>query len=269
MGRVQDKVAFITGARREARAAVHAVVLAREGASIIATDLCGKIAWTTYPGSTEAELEETARLVRAAGGRIVIAGADVRDRDSLAEAARCGVEEFSRLDIVVANAGVGRMNAWDTVTDEIWRDTLDINLTGVWNTVVATAPHLIASGGGSMILTSSAAGLKAMPFMAPYTASKFGVTGLAKALAQELSVHNIRVNSIHPAGVDTPMAAGESDAEVLLAKYPHLAAIFTNILPVTFMPPEDVSNAVLYLASDESRFVTAMAFAIDAGNSSY
>jgi SDR family mycofactocin-dependent oxidoreductase len=268
MGRVQGKVAFITGAAR-GQGRSHAVVLAREGASIVATDLCAKVTWTTYPGSTANELQETARLVEAVGGRIVTASADVRDRPALAEAARRGVEEFGRLDIVVANAGVGRMNAWDTVTDEIWRDTLDINLTGVWNTVVATAPHLIASGGGSMILTSSAAGLKAQPFMAPYTASKFGVTGLAKALAQELSVHNIRVNSIHPAGVDTPMAGGESDAEELFARYPHLGPIFANILPVTFMPPEDVSKAVLYLASDESRFVTATAFAIDAGNSSY
>jgi SDR family mycofactocin-dependent oxidoreductase len=268
MGRVPGKVAFITGAAR-GQGRSHAVVLAREGASIIATDLCGKVGWTTYPGSTDADLDETARLVRAAGGRIVTAHADVRDRAALAEAAQLGVAEFGRLDIVVANAGVGRMNAWDTVTDEIWRDTLEINLTGVWNTVVATAPHVIASGGGSIILTSSAAGLKAMPFMAPYTASKFGVTGLAKALAQELSVHNIRVNSIHPAGVDTPMAGGESDAGVLMAKYPHLGPIFANLLPVTFMPPEDVSNAVLYLASDESRYVTATAFAIDAGNSSY
>ena len=268
MGRVQDKVAFITGAAR-GQGRSHAVTLAREGASIIATDLCGRVAWTAYEGSTEAELAETARLVEAAGGRIVTASADVRDRPALADAARRGVEAFGRLDIVVANAGVGRMNAWDSVTDEIWRDTIDINLTGVWNTVVETAPHVIASGGGSIILTSSAAGLKAMPFMAPYTASKFGVTGLAKALAQELSVHNIRVNSLHPAGVDTPMASGESDAGELMARYPHLAPIFANILPVTFMPPEDVSNAVLYLASDESRFVTASAFAIDAGNSSY
>jgi SDR family mycofactocin-dependent oxidoreductase len=268
MGRVQDKVAFITGAAR-GQGRSHAIVLAREGASIVATDLCGNVEWTTYGESTNDDLDETARLVEAAGGRIVTAVADVRDRDALREAAKRGMETFGRLDIVVANAGVGRMNAWDTVTDEIWRQTIDINLTGVWNTVVETAPHLIASGGGSMILTSSAAGLKAQPFMAPYTASKFGVTGLAKALAQELSVHNIRVNSIHPAGVDTEMAKGESDAAVLFAKYPHLAPIFANILPVTFMSPEDVSNAVLYLASDESRYVTATSFAIDAGNSSY
>jgi SDR family mycofactocin-dependent oxidoreductase len=268
MGRVQGKVAFITGAAR-GQGRSHAVTLAREGASIVATDLCGKVGWTTYPGSTSAELEETARLVEEVGGRIVTAGADVRDRAALAEAARRGVDAFGKLDVVVANAGVGRMNAWDTVTDEIWRDTIDINLTGVWNTVVETAPYVIASGGGSIILTSSAAGLKAMPFMAPYTASKFAVTGLAKALAQELSVHAIRVNSIHPAGVDTPMASGESDADVLMTKYPHLAPIFANILPVTFMSPEDVSNGVLYLASDESRYVTATAFAIDAGNSSY
>jgi SDR family mycofactocin-dependent oxidoreductase len=267
-GRVEGKVAFITGAAR-GQGRSHAVRLASEGADIIATDLCGSVGWTTYEGSAPDELAETARQVHALGRRVMTFVADVRDREALEQAAAEGVAELGRLDIVVANAGVGRLNAWDTVTSQVWQDTIDINLTGVWNTVMATAHHLIAAGGGSIILTSSAAGLKAQPFMVPYVASKFGVTGLAKAFAQELSVHNIRVNSIHPAGVDTPMAGGESDAPALFAAYPHLAPIMANILPVSLMSPEDVSNAVLFLASDESRYVTAAAMTVDAGNTSY
>jgi SDR family mycofactocin-dependent oxidoreductase len=267
-GRVEGKVAFITGAAR-GQGRSHAVKLAAEGADIIATDLCGSVGWTTYAGSAPDELAETARQVRALGRRAVTCVADVRDRAALEEAAAQGLAELGRLDVVVANAGVGRLDAWHAVTSEVWRDTLDINLTGVWNTVMATAPHVIASGGGSIILISSAAGLKAMPFQIPYVASKFGVTGLAKAFAQELSVHNIRVNSVHPAGVDTPMAGGESDAPALIAAYPHLAPIMANILPVTLMEPEDVSNVVLFLASDESRYITAAAMTVDAGNTAY
>jgi SDR family mycofactocin-dependent oxidoreductase len=268
MGRVQGKVAFITGAAR-GQGRCHAVMLAAEGADIIATDLCGSIEWTTYRGSDVDDLAETVRQVEAVGGRIVALEADVRDRQMLERAAQRGVDEFGKIDVVIANAGVGRMNSWDTVTTEVWQQTLDINLTGTWHTVMATAPHMIASGGGSIILTSSAAGLKSMPFMIPYVASKFGVTGLAKAFAQELSEHNIRVNSVHPAGVDTPMAGGESDAGALFAAHPHLAPIMSNILPVSLMPPEDVSNLVLFLASDESRYVTAAAMTVDAGNTSY
>lgn len=267
-GRVQGKVAFITGAAR-GQGRSHAVMLAAEGADIVAVDLCRTVPWTTYRGSGGDDLAETARLVEAAGRRIVTAQADVRDRAALEKAARRGVDELGQIDVVIANAGVGRMDAWDRVTSEVWRQTLDINLTGTWNTVMATAPHVIAAGGGSIILTSSAAGLKSMPFMVPYVASKFGVTGLAKAFAQELSEHNIRVNSIHPAGVDTPMAGGESDAGALFEAHPRLAPILSNILPVSLMEPRDVSNLVLFLASDESRYVTAAAMAVDAGNSSY
>lgn len=261
-------MAFITGAAR-GQGRSHAVTMAREGANLIITDLCGRVDWTTYDGSDRSDLDETMRLVEAAGGQCVAAESDVRDLEALEVAARLGVEAFGKIDVVVANAGVGRMNAWHDVTEEVWRQTIDINLTGTWNTVMATAPHMIESGGGSIILVSSAAGLKSMPFMVPYVASKFGVTGLAKAFAQELSAHNIRVNSVHPAGVDTPMAGGESDAPKLIEANPHLAPIMSNILPVTLMPPEDVSHLVLYLASDESRYVTAAAMVIDAGNTSY
>ena len=264
MGRVQGKVAFITGAAR-GQGRAHAVMLAREGADIIATDLCADLGWTTYRGSTEADLAETVRQVEAVGGRILASRADVRDPAALSAAADAGVERFGKIDTVVANAGVGRMDRWEDTTDEVWQSTIDINLTGVWNTVKATAGHVIAAGGGSMILVSSAGGLKAMPFMPPYIASKFGVTGLAKALAQELANRNVRVNSLHPTGVATPMAEGENDAAALFADQPRLGPILQNLLPVEITQPEDPAYAVLYLASDESRFVTATAFAVDAG----
>jgi NAD(P)-dependent dehydrogenase (short-subunit alcohol dehydrogenase family) len=246
MGRVDGKVAFITGAAR-GQGRSHALALASEGADIIAVDLCQEIDWTSYPGSSSSDLDETVRLVEGLGRRIVAAQADVRDRDALERAVSHGVEELGRLDIVVANAGI------------------DINLTGTWHTVMASANHLIASGGGSIILVSSAGGLKAMPFMIPYTASKFGVTGLAKAFAAELADHNIRVNSLHPGGVDTVMARGESDAGELIESHPRLAGSFSTILPVTLIPPEAISNAVVFLASDDSLYITASAMIVDAG----
>jgi SDR family mycofactocin-dependent oxidoreductase len=269
VGRVEGKVAFITGAAR-GQGRSHAVALASEGADIIAVDLCAQVSWTSYPGSTPEDLAETVRLVEAMGRKIVAARADVRDRSSLERAVVDGIAALGKLDVVVANAGVGRLDSWNNVTAQVWHDTIDINLTGVWNTVMATAPHLVAGGGGSIILISSAGGLKGMPFMAPYVASKFGVTGLAKAFAQELAEHNIRVNSVHPGGVDTPMATGgSSDAADLIAAHPHLASILVGLLPVTLMPPEDVSKAVLYLASEESRYVTGAAIPVDAGNTAY
>ena len=265
MGRVEGKVALITGAAR-GQGRSHAVALASEGADIVAVDLCSRVDWTSYPGSDTSDLDETVRLVEVTGRRILSFRADVRDLRALSHAVEQGVSELGRLDIAIANAGVGRIHRWDQVTPEVWRDTIDINLTGVWNTVMASAPHLVASGGGSIILVSSAGGLKAMPFMIPYTASKFGVTGLAKAFAEELADHNIRVNSIHPGGVDTVMASGESDAAELIAAHPNLAGSFSTILPVSLMPPEDVSKAVLYLASEDSRYVTGSSLVIDAGS---
>src|SRR5712692_4225027 len=264
MGRVDGKVAFITGAAR-GQGRSHALALASEGADIIAVDLCQEIDWTSYPGSSSSDLDETVRLVEGLGRRIVAAQADVRDRDALERAVSHGVEQLGRLDIVVANAGIGRVHRWDQVSSQVWQETIDINLTGTWHTVMASAHHLIATGGGSIILVSSAGGLKAMPFMIPYTASKFGVTGLAKAFAAELADHNIRVNSLHPGGVDTVMARGESDAGELIESHPRLAGSFSTFLPVTLIPPEAISNAVVFLASDDSLYITASAMIVDAG----
>src|SRR3954447_23570457 len=177
VGRVDGKVAFITGAAR-GQGREHAIRLAEEGADVIAIDLCAQIETVPYPLVTPADLEETVGAVEALGRRIVARAADVRDPHAVRAAIDAGVEELGRLDIVVANAGIGVMKAWDEVTPEIWRDTIDTNLTGVWNTCAATIPHLISAAGGSIIIISSTAGLKGQPFMVPYAASKHGVVGI-------------------------------------------------------------------------------------------
>ena len=170
------------------------------------------------------------------------------------------------LDVVCANAGICTIQPWHEVTPAVWQDTLDTNLTGVWNTMVAAAPHLIAAGGGSIICTSSTAGIKGLPFLAPYVAAKHGVVGIARTMANELARHHIRVNTVHPTGVDTPMAAGLGGLDPLIGTDQNLGPIFMNTLPVQSVDARDISNAVLFLASDESRYVTGLEFTVDAGN---
>ncbi|BDZ64221.1 mycofactocin-coupled SDR family oxidoreductase [Agromyces mangrovi Wang et al. 2018] len=267
-GRVEGKVAFVTGAAR-GQGRSHALRLAEEGADIIAVDVCGPIPNLQYPHATPEDLEETVRQVEALDRRIVARQADVRDAAAMKAAVDEGVAELGHLDIVVGNAGICIVAPWDEVTEEVWDDTIDTNLKGVWNTVRLTAPHLIAAGGGSIILTSSAAGLKGLPFITPYVASKFGVTGLTKAFAHELAMHNIRVNSLHPTGVATDMGQMGAEYPRMLEANPRLAGMLTNSLPVEVTEPRDQSNAVLFLASDESRYVTAMAMTVDAGNTQY
>lgn len=203
-GRVEGKVAFITGAAR-GQGRSHAIRLAQEGADIIAVDICGPIRGLQYDHATEADLAETVRLVEALDRRIVAVTADVRDRDAMKAAIDKGAAELGRIDIVVANAGICIIGDWDKQSPEVLRDTIDINLIGVFNTVQLAAPHLIKAGGGSMILTSSVAGMKGLPFLAPYVASKHGVVGVMRAFATELAEYNIRVNTVHPTGVDTAM----------------------------------------------------------------
>ncbi|SEF16441.1 mycofactocin-coupled SDR family oxidoreductase [Jiangella alba] len=270
MGRVEGKVAFITGAAR-GQGRSHAVRLAQEGADVIAIDLCGPVPGIGYPPATPEDLEQTVKDVEALDRRIVARQADVRDRDALKAAIDEGVAELGRLDVVVANAGICILAPWDEVTPEVFRDTIDINLTGVWNSVQLAAPHLVAAGGGSIVLTSSAAGLKGLPFLTPYVAAKHGVVGLMRAFAHELAEHHIRVNSVHPTGVDTPMGAGDGMAQIgaWLEQHPRLAGMFTNSLPVEITQPVDISNAVLFLASDEARYVTALTMTVDAGNTQY
>ena len=264
MGRIDGKVAFITGAAR-GQGRSHAIRLAEEGADIIAIDICQDYETVAYPLATSEDLQETVAAVEALGRRIVAREADVRDGDAVKAAVDDGVAELGRLDVVVANAGVCTVQPWDEVTPQVWRDTIDTNLTGVWNTCVHAAPHLIDGGGGSMILTSSTAGHKGMPFVGPYVAAKHGIVGIMRLLATELGRHSIRVNTLHPTGVDTPMGAMNVALEPLLDDNPELAPLFMNILPVELTDPRDQSNAVLFLASDEARYVTGLELKVDAG----
>jgi SDR family mycofactocin-dependent oxidoreductase len=264
-GRVTGKVAFITGAAR-GQGRSHAIRLAEEGADIIAIDICQDYDTVGYGLSTEADLAETVKLVEALDRRIIARRADVRDAGALKAIVDEGVAELGKLDIVVANAGICTVQAWDEVTPAVWQDTLDTNLTGVWNTMVAGAPHLIANGGGSIIATSSTAGIKGLPFLAPYVAAKHGVVGIAKTMANELARYQIRVNTVHPTGVNTPMVAGLGGLDSLIGRDPNLGPIYMNTLPVESVEPRDISNAVLFLASDEARYVTGLEFTVDAGN---
>jgi SDR family mycofactocin-dependent oxidoreductase len=264
MGRVEGKVAFITGAAR-GQGRSHAIRLAEEGADIIAVDICEDVASADYPMGTADELTETAKHVEAAGGRAITFVADVRDQEALHRAATEGASELGKIDVVVANAGICTLQPWDEVTPEVWREIIDINLTGVWNTCFVTAPYLIAVGGGAMILTSSTAGLKGQPFLAPYAAAKHGVVGIMHVLANELAEHNIRVNTVHPTGVDTPLLEAMQSMDSLLQAHPDLAPIFSNTLPVEALEPRDISNTVLYLASDEAKYVTGVTLSVDAG----
>jgi SDR family mycofactocin-dependent oxidoreductase len=264
-GRVAGKVAFITGAAR-GQGRSHAIRLAEEGADIIAVDILEDYATVPYPMGRESDLAQTAKAVEALDRRIVTARADVRDPAALRAAVEAGIAELGKLDIVCANAGICTVQEWDQVSPQVWQDTLDTNLTGVWNTFIATIPHLIANGGGSIIATSSVAGVKGLPFLAPYVAAKFGVTGIVKAMANELAEHGIRVNSVHPTGVNTPMGAGLGGMEPSIERHPALGPIFMNTLPdVQSTEPVDISNAVLWLASDESRYVTGLEMRVDAG----
>ncbi len=265
MGRVEGQVAFVTGAGR-GQGRSHAVRLAEEGADIIAVDVCADYETVAYPLATEEDLAATVKAVEALDRRIVATKADVRDLDGLRAALDEGIAQLGRLDIAVANAGICTVQPWDEVTPQVWRDTLDTNLTGVWNTCAAAIPHLITTGGGSIVITSSTAGIKGLPFLQPYVAAKHGVVGIAKSLANELAKHRIRVNTVHPTGVDTPMASGLGGIAALAEREPLLGPIFMNTYPVEMVDARDISNAVLFLASDEARYVTGLELAVDAGN---
>jgi SDR family mycofactocin-dependent oxidoreductase len=264
---VSGKVAVITGAAR-GQGRSHAVRLAEEGADVICLDLCGDLDAIRYPLATPEDLEETGRLVFEAGGRAVTTQVDVRDPEGMIRAVADGVERLGGgLDIVVANAGVCTIQRWDEVTPSVWDTVIGINLSGAWNTCVASIPHLLERGSGSIILISSTAGLKGQPFLAPYVASKHGMVGVMHVLSNELAARSIRVNSIHPTGVNTPMLVGLSGLTQHIEDSPDTGSIFLNSLPVDLIQPEDVSDAVLYLASAESRYVTGLAMTVDAGAS--
>jgi SDR family mycofactocin-dependent oxidoreductase len=268
MGRVEGRVALVTGAAR-GQGRAEAVLLAAEGADIIAVDVCGEVLRVGYPPATPADLAETARLVEGLGRRVVARRADVRDYMALKAVVDEGVATLGRLDIVVANAGICDWGSVWELTEEQWRAVIDTNLTGVWHTLKATVPILIEQGsGGSVIVTSSVAGLKSLPRQAHYSAAKHGVVGLTKSAAIELGEHRIRVNSIHPWGVETPMATEDRTAMEFLGDNPRYAASFGSILPMMLTSVEEIAELVLYLASDASRSVTGAQLAIDAGATS-
>lgn len=272
-GRLAGKVALITGAARGIGRA-QAVRFAEEGADVIALDICGPVDTVVVPASTPDDLEETARLVSEAGGRIVTTIVDIRDADALGEATNRGVTAFGGLDIVCATAGITSRGLATELSEAAWQTMVDVNLTGVWRTCKVTAPHLIARGSGSVILVSSIAGMRGLLGVAHYTAAKHGVVGLMRSLANELAPHGVRVNSVHPTNVDTPLI---QNAAVASAFRPDLdreptrnefadAARRMNMLDVPWVEAVDVANACLFLASEEARYITAVTLPVDAGS---
>ncbi|MBY4039215.1 mycofactocin-coupled SDR family oxidoreductase [Rhodococcus fascians] len=266
MARLDNKVAFITGvARGQGRA--HAVRMASEGADIVGVDLADELPGVAYDSATLDDLTETVRLVEAQGRKCYLEQADVRDLDRLKEVVDEGVARFGGLDIVVANAGICIPVVWSETTPKTFQDTMDINVTGVWNTVMATAHHLVERGGGSIVLVSSSAGKKMQPFMVPYTTSKHAVTGMTRAFAAELGQHSIRVNSIHPGAVMSPMGSGAMQDRIAetAASYPRLTSMNTPMLQQWAAEPDEIANVVAFLASDESKFMSAEHVTIDGG----
>jgi len=271
-GRVAGKVALITGAAR-GQGRSHAIRLAEEGADIIALDIAAPVSSAPYAMATPEDLEETAREVKARGQNVVTREVDVRDSEALTAAVNEGVAQLGRLDIVLANAGILSIGPSFELTEQAWTEMIDINLSGAWRTTKATIPHLISGGnGGSIILTSSIAGLIGQPGLAHYVAAKHGIVGLMKTLALELAPLNIRVNSVHPTNVDSKMIMNEATFRIFLPDEPHptreqfaVPAGEMNALSIPWIDPIDVSNAVLFLASDEARYITGITLPIDAG----
>ncbi|MEW6476633.1 MAG: mycofactocin-coupled SDR family oxidoreductase [Actinomycetota bacterium] len=266
---MDGKVAVITGAAR-GQGRAHALRLAEEGADIIALDLCAPVASVPYALATPDDLATTAKLVENADRRIVTRQVDVRDQAELSAAVADGIGELGRIDVVIANAGIGSSGApsWE-LSEDAWHEMLDINLSGVWRTCKATIPRLIEQGvGGSIVLTSSTAGLAGFGMMSHYTAAKHGVIGLMRSLVNEVSPHNIRVNCVLPGSVDTEMIHNEPmyalfgvDGRDGLGEVLQL----WNTLPTRWVEPVDIANAALFLASDESRYVTGVTLNVDAG----
>jgi (+)-trans-carveol dehydrogenase len=274
MGRMDGKVAFVTGAAR-GQGRSHAVRLAREGADIIAVDICRGFDASPAPAATTEDLDITAGMVKDAGARVVTAEVDVREYDALQAAVDSGVEQLGRLDVIVANAGIGTMSGKLHKTDEkLWQEMIDVNLSGVWKTVKAGVPHILRGDrGGSIILTSSVAGNKAYLHTGHYTAAKHGVIGLMRSFAVELGAKMIRVNAVLPTHVNTPLLINEGTFHAFRPDLENpgpddLAPVCQtfHMLPIPWVTPEDISNAVLFLASDEARYITGVALPVDAGS---
>ncbi len=265
-GKLEGKVAFITGAAR-GQGRSHAVRLAQEGADIIAVDICRQIDTVDYPMATPEDLDETVKEVEALDRRIAARQADVRDEAGLKAAFDAGVAELGPVDIVLANAGIAPLSMHEK--HEAWQDVIDVNLTGVFNTVETAIPSMIERGnGGAIVLTSSTAGINGIggPTRGGlgYTASKHGVVGLMRSYANNLAPYSIRVNSVHPTGVRTPMIINDVMAE-FLGQDPSMSDAMGNALPVDMVEPVDISNAIVWLVSDDGRYVTGITVPVDAG----
>jgi (+)-trans-carveol dehydrogenase len=272
-GRLEGKVAFISGAAR-GQGRAHAVRLAEEGADIIAFDAAAPVPSQGAPAATPQDLAETVREVEKRDRRIVARQADARDLAAVTAVLDEGLAEYGRVDVVVANAGiVGNPGPVAQTSAEEWQAVLDTNLTGVFHTVRAAVPHLIEAGrGGSISLVSSSVALRAQPGLGPYNSSKTGVVGLMRVLALELGEHSIRVNAIHPTTVGTPMIFNEVGYRLFRPDLadPQLEDVepvyrSLNVLPVAWVEPEDIANAVVFLASEEGRYITGVALPVDAG----
>lgn len=268
MSSLDGKVAFITGAAR-GQGRAHAVRLAADGADIIAIDICTDIASMDYPNATPSDLDETVKLVEGAGRRIVARRADVRDADAVEAAVADGLAQFARLDIVIANAGIARLGRSDGIDRQVFRDIIDVNLIGAWNSVRAAIPALIDGGrGGSIVITSSSAGLKGTGTDKAgglaYTAAKRGLVGMMQVWANDLGKHSIRVNTIHPTGVATGMVLNEAMQKLFEEGGASLEQM-QNVLPIPILQPEDIAHAVAFLVSDDAKFITGTAWPLDAG----
>jgi SDR family mycofactocin-dependent oxidoreductase len=271
-GRVEGKVAFITGAAR-GQGRSHAVRLAQEGADIIAVDLCGPLPTVDkYPPATRADLDQTVAEVEKLDRRIIARVADVREFGALKAAVDEGVSELGGLDIAVANAGIASFGSAFDITEEMWREMLDVNLTGVWNTARAAVPHLISRGGGSLMFTSSIGGLKGIANVGHYVSTKHGIVGLMRTMANELAPQRIRVNTIHPTNVNTDMIQNPGTYQLFAPDDPEPTQekalpgfLSLNAMEVPWVEPIDISNAVLFLGSDEARYITGVTLPVDAG----
>jgi (+)-trans-carveol dehydrogenase len=273
MGRIEGKVALITGgARGQGRS--HAIRLAEEGARIVVTDICGQIDTVPYPMATEEDLAETVRQVEALDQPCLAIKADARDQAAMEAAVQEAVDRFGRIDVLAVNHGVAMVKGWDEWTPQEWKDMLDTDLLSVWISTRAALPHMIENGGGSVVITASASGLQSQLGLLPYMAAKWGVVGLTKSLAAEMAEHWVRVNAVCPTNVASPMLhneavitlfnGGREDSTIEDMKFPATA---TNLLPIPWVEPVDISNAVLFLASDEARYITGFAMPVDAGMS--
>lgn len=262
--RFSGKTVFITGvARGQGRS--HALQLASEGASIIGVDACAATGPVGYPPATREDLDDTVAAVEAIGGRIIAAVGDVGDQRALEAVLAEGIAAFGGLDGVIANAGICSFGRLWELTDAQWQSVVDVNLTGVFHTLRATVPPLIeADRGGSIVITSSGAGLKPLPLLAHYSATKAGVIAMARSLAHEVAALSIRVNVVVPTSVRTPMGKDATLREVI-AEHPEATAAFGNLLPVGSVEASDITAAVTWLLSDETRYVTGIALPVDAG----